>query len=90
MDPPTFCDPFEHLECTSDAVGACELLGDGSADSPCDDHFAFCDPGLYCDDTTSVCTPLEPEGAPCDSSEKCESGRCDFTSMICAPAFCDG
>lgn len=47
------------------------------------------DAGSYCDFNTSTCVALKPDGQPCNNSQECASGTCDFNSQLCSsPVTC--
>lgn len=51
--------------------------------------FDACAVGLYCDATTSVCTPVKAEGKGCATTKECADGlQCDVTNTpnVCARA----
>ena len=81
------CNPVIQLACRN---GTCQLVGDGSAGSACaTGEFAntACNPGLYCDGATRVCTPQKPAGAPCLDNLEC-AGVCG-PGGLCADRACN-
>lgn len=49
----------------------------------------FDNDGLYCSDA-GTCTQQKQDGVACSGDEECTSGRCDFTSGLCAPKGTEG
>jgi len=69
------------LVCAGDDLwdGTCVQVGE--ACQPC---AGACEAGLFCDDSTHLCWPKFPAGAPCALGEHCESMTCDPDGR-CAP-----
>jgi hypothetical protein len=53
-----------------------------------------CQPGLFCDPQTRLCTPKRIIGSPCSNDAECGTGLCvssnavDLESEMSAPSFC--
>ena len=73
----SICSPFYDLGCDAE-TSTCVTIGDGSVGTRCtSSEFSFpCDPGLYCDDNTSLCATQKMLGDACSASEECVSGLC--------------
>ncbi len=79
------CSPYYPCDFTT-SPGMC-LQGPGVGDM-CSGSSCF-DAGTFCDFNSGLCTAVRADGMPCDNSQQCASGSCDFNTQLCSsPMTC--
>jgi hypothetical protein len=62
---------------TGDPMNPYTCVDGAAMDAACDGDLIPCARGLYCHETTKVCTAQASIGSVCDDASHCQSGHCD-------------